>query len=214
MSEYDETMDELVQAARALAARGLARARTGNVSLRTGDRVLVSGTGTDLGSLAPAGVSVIALDGTHLDGPVPSKEAFLHVAMLRARPGDAGVVHTHSTNAAAVSCLRDVDPDDAIPPLTAYFAMRVGRVRLLPYHAPGDVALGPIAEEAAAHGPALLLRNHGPIASAASISEAVELIDEIEETSRILLLLHGQATRPLDTSQFAALRPSPTPHKE
>ena len=46
------------------------------------------------------------------------------------------VVHTHSTYAAAVSCLDGLDPANALPPLTAYYAMRVGTLPLLPYCAP------------------------------------------------------------------------------
>ncbi len=82
-------------------------------------------------------LSVVALDGAHLDGPPPTKEAFLHVAMLRVRPDANAVVHTHSVHAAAVSCLSDVDAENPIPPLTAYYGMRVGTLRMLPYYAAG-----------------------------------------------------------------------------
>ena len=89
---------------------------------------------------------MIDLEGRHLDGAKPSKEAFLHAAVYRARPDAGAVVHLHSTHAVAVSCLADVDPDDVLPPLTAYYVMRVGRLPLLPYHAPGDASLEALAE--------------------------------------------------------------------
>ena len=86
--------------------------------------------------------------------------------MYRARPSARAVVHTHSTYSVAVSCMRDANRDNAIPPLTAYYAMRVGALPLLPYHAPGDPALGPLAEQTATDHHALLLANHGPIVAA------------------------------------------------
>ncbi|MCU1442547.1 MAG: class aldolase/adducin family protein, partial [Cryobacterium sp.] len=94
-----------------------------------------------LGTVDAGELSLIDEKGRHLDGLPPSKEAFLHAAILRSRPGSAAVVHTHSTHSVAVSCLAGLDPSDALPPLTAYFALRVGRLPLLPYYAPGDLAL-------------------------------------------------------------------------
>ncbi|WP_371831180.1 class II aldolase/adducin family protein [Rhodococcoides kroppenstedtii] len=90
------------------------------------------------------------MNGDHLDGAAPTKESFLHLAMYRARPGSGAVVHTPSTHSVAVSCLADLDTRNALAPLTAYYAMRVGRLPLLPSHAPGDPALGPLAETVAA----------------------------------------------------------------
>ncbi|MFD4628973.1 class II aldolase/adducin family protein [Streptomyces sp. NPDC058284] len=182
----------LVATARRLAARALVHGRTGNVSLRTDDgTILITPTGADLATVAPHELSVIDADGTHLDGPPPSKEAFLHAAVFRARPGARAVVHTHSTHATAVSCLNGLDADDALPPPTAYFAMRVGRLALLPYFAPGDVRLADAAEEKARTHAALLLRHHGPVVAAAGLDGALEAVEELEQTARIHLLLHG-----------------------
>ncbi|MDX8141686.1 3-oxo-tetronate 4-phosphate decarboxylase [Lentzea sp. BCCO 10_0061] len=187
-------------------ARGLTFGRTGNISVREGDRVLVTPTGASLGALDPGGLSVIDAAGNHLDGPKPSKEAFLHAAVYRARPTAGAVVHLHSTHSVAVSCLDGLDPADVLPPLTAYYVMRVGRVPLLPYHAPGDASLGPLAERTARDHLAFLLANHGPVVAGGDLSAAADAIEELEETARLFLLLHGHRTRPLDSEQVAALR--------
>ncbi|WP_449409019.1 3-oxo-tetronate 4-phosphate decarboxylase [Microbacterium maritypicum] len=198
----------VIRAARSLFDRGLTHGSTGNVSLRTGDGVLVTPTGSSLGTVTEDDLSLIDASGAHLAGPRPSKEAFLHAAVLRARPSARAVVHTHSTHAAAVSCLRDLDETDALPPLTAYFAMRVGRLPLLPYHAPGDDALEGIAEAAARTQTALLLRNHGPVVAGASLSAAMDALEELEETAKLFLLLRGMPTRPLTAAEAEALRPA------
>ncbi|MCB5906536.1 3-oxo-tetronate 4-phosphate decarboxylase [Streptomyces pinistramenti] len=200
---------QIIRAARSLFARGLTHGSTGNLSVRSGAHLLVTPTGSSLGTVEAHDLSVIDLHGRPVDGPRPSKEAFLHAAMLRARSGANAVVHTHSTHSVAVSCLADTDQDDVLPPLTAYYAMRVGSLPLLDFHAPGDRALESAAEHLARDHSALLLRNHGPVVAAASLGEALDAIEELEETAKLFLLLRGMRTRPLTPAQRTALR---TPH--
>ncbi len=206
MSEA-QARDEIVAAARSLFTRGLTHGSTGNLSVRVGEQIFVTPTGSSLGTVLPEDLSVIDAAGQHTAGAKPSKEAFLHAAMYRARPSANAVVHTHSTYSAAVSCMDVPDPSDALPPLTAYFAMRIGRLPLLPFHAPGDDALGPLAEETARTHHALLLSNHGPVVAGASLSAAMDALEELEETAKLHLLLQGHSTRPLTDAQASALRP-------
>lgn len=187
--------------------RSLTFGRTGNLSARDDDgTVLMTPTGVSLGELTEEGLSRVDAEGNHLAGGRPTKEAFLHLAMYRARPGARAVVHTHSTHSVAVSCLVDTNPHNAIPPLTAYFAMRVGELPLLPYHAPGDPALGPLAETLAADHHALLLANHGPIVAGTDLATAADALEELEETAKLYLLLHGRRTAPVPPGEVSRLR--------
>ncbi len=185
--------------------RGLTFGRTGNISIRHHSRILLTPTGASLGSLDPEQLSELDLNGAHLDGPRPSKEGFLHAAMYRARPSAAAVIHLHSTHSVAVSCLDDVDPGDVLPPLTAYYAMRVGQLPLLPYHAPGDDRLAPLVEGTAELRHALLLANHGPVVAGRDLAAAADAVEELEETARLFLLLRGMRSRPLTPEQVAEL---------
>ncbi|MEV0523941.1 3-oxo-tetronate 4-phosphate decarboxylase [Streptomyces sp. NPDC050439] len=199
----------LVRTARSLFTRGLTHGSTGNLSIRLADgSLLLTPTGSSLGTLTEDGLSRTDEDARPLGGPLPTKEAFLHAAFYRARPGAHAVVHLHSTHAVAVSCLADLDPDNALPPLTAYYAMRVGTLPSLPYHAPGDKSLGPLAEESARTHHAVLLANHGPVVAAPTLDQAADIIEELEETARLHLLLQGHRTRPLTSAQAAALAPN------
>ena len=206
MNEH-RAREAIVLAARSLFSRSLTHGSTGNLSVRVGDRVIVTPTGSSLGTVVESELSVIDLDGAHVDGPKPSKEAFLHAAVLRARPSATAVVHTHSTYSAAVSCLANVDRDNVLPPLTAYFAMRIGKLPLLPYHAPGDTSLGSVAEAAAVDHLALLLANHGPVVTGTSLAAAMDALEELEETAKLFLLLRGHETRPLSDAEAALLAP-------
>ncbi|GAA4054514.1 3-oxo-tetronate 4-phosphate decarboxylase [Streptomyces shaanxiensis] len=201
----------IVRTARSLFTRGLTHGSTGNLSLRLADgSLLLTPTGSSLGGVTEEELSRTDLNGRHLDGPAPTKETFLHAAFYRARPDAHAVVHLHSTHAAAVSCLDGLDPANALPPLTAYYAMRVGTLPLLPYHAPGDVALEPLAERTARTHHAVLLANHGPVVAGATLEKAADAVEELEETAKLHLLLRGHATRPLTPEQAAALAPAPS----
>ncbi|MGI5499855.1 class II aldolase/adducin family protein [Lentzea sp. CA-135723] len=188
------TAAQLVALGASLFDRRLTHGRTGNLSFRDGERIVVTPTGASLGDLHADALSVIDTEGRHVSGPPPTKEAFLHAAVYRARPEAGAVVHLHSTYAVAVSCLADVDPSDVLPPLTAYYRMRVGKLPLLPFRAPGDASLGPIAEQAARDHHALLLANHGSLVAGPDLLTAADAAEELEETARIHLLLQGHRT--------------------
>jgi ribulose-5-phosphate 4-epimerase/fuculose-1-phosphate aldolase len=198
--------EEVVSLGASIFSRRLTFGRTGNISVRDGENILVTPTGASLGSLTPDALSVIDEQGRHVGGPKPSKEAFLHAAVYRARPHEGAVVHLHSTYSVAISCLAGLPEDDVLPPLTAYYVMRVGALPLLPYHAPGDATLEPLAEDVARRHHAFLLANHGPVVAGGDLAAAADAVEELEETARLFLLLQGHATRPLTPEQVSALR--------
>jgi ribulose-5-phosphate 4-epimerase/fuculose-1-phosphate aldolase len=51
------------------------------------------------------------------------------------------------------------------------------------------------------------LRNHGPIVAAATLSAALDAVEELEETAKLFLLLRGVPVRPLTEAQRADLLP-------
>jgi 3-dehydro-4-phosphotetronate decarboxylase len=181
---------ELAQLGRSLFDRGYSVGTAGNISVRLPDGYLMTPTNSCLGRLDPARISKLAPDWSHLAGDKPSKEVFLHRAVLTARPGAGAVVHLHSTHATAVSCIAPAGGEADIPPLTPYFVMRIGRLLpIVAYHRPGDAAMEPAVFAAAQAAKALLLANHGPVVSGATLAEAVHAAEELEEAARLALLL-------------------------
>jgi ribulose-5-phosphate 4-epimerase/fuculose-1-phosphate aldolase len=189
-----------------LAGLGLAHGATGNISVRLDDGLLVTPTSSRLGRLDPARLARLDQNGRHVGGDRPSKEAFLHQCVYEMRPDARAIVHLHSTHSVAISCLSGLDEDDVLPPLTAYYVMRVGKLPLVPYFPPGDTRLAAaVRQVAAAHG-AVLLANHGPVVAGASLDAAVGAIEELEATARLYLLLQGHPIRPLNAAQVHELR--------
>ena len=206
MSAEARLREELCALGRSLFERALTHGSTGNLSARCGDEWLLTPTGSNLGQLDPARLSRLDAEGRLLAGDPPSKEHFLHRAMYQERARNQAVIHLHSTHSVAVSVLDDIDGDNVLPPLTAYYVMRIGALPLVPYFAPGDLGLAAAVRGFAGRHHALLLANHGPVVAGSSLSAASDAIEELEATAKLYLLLQGQRVRMLTPAQVAELK--------
>ena len=198
--------DDIARLAKSLFERSLTFGSSGNISVRLDDGWLMTPTGSSMGEIDPARISRLDSTGQHIGGDKPTKEAFLHTAVYGQRPKAGAIVHLHSTHSVAVSCLHDINPADVLPPLTAYYVMRIGRLPLIPYFAPGDIDLARAVAEMAREHHAVLLANHGPVVAGKSLTDAVYATEELEETAKLFLALQGMRTRPLTEDQIADLK--------
>lgn len=202
ISEDTKLRDEITSVGKSFFDRSLTFGSTGNISARlsNGD-LLMTPTNASLGSLDPGRLSRLSADGVHIGGDKPTKEAFLHQCMYCERKGAGAVVHLHSTYAVAASIIADVNVEDVLPPLTAYYVMRVGRLPLVPYFRPGDPALAKAVALHARKNHAVLLANHGPVVAGKTLLDAQYAAEELEETAKLSLLLFGRTVKPLTTEQ-------------
>lgn len=200
--------EEMCRLGASLFERGLTFGSAGNISVRLDDGWLMTPTNVSLGRLDPARLAKLDSAGTLVSGDPPTKETFLHRAMYEERPQAGAVVHLHSTYSVAVSVLADVDAANVLPPITAYYVMRVGRLPLVPYHPPGDITLAEAVRRLAGKHHAVLLANHGPVVAGSSLDAAANAIEELEETAKLFLILRGSKLRLLTEAQVAALKPS------
>jgi len=197
--------EQMADLGRSLFERGLTFGSAGNLSARLEDGFLLTPTNACLGRLDPARITKLDPSGRVLSGDKPSKEAFLHLAMYGERPSAGAVVHLHSTHSVAVSVLDGIDPEQPIPPITAYYVMKVGRLLLLPYYAPGDPALANAVREVAGKHRSVLLANHGPVIAGADLETAIYATEELEETARLFLMLRSERLRLLSPEAVAEL---------
>jgi len=199
--------EKICRVGASLFERGLTFGSTGNISVRLADGgFLMTPTNASLGELDPARLSRLDVDGRLVSGDAPTKEAFLHRVMYGQRSGASAVVHLHATHSVAVSCLHGIDHHNCLPPLTAYYIMRVGRLPLVPYFPPGDEGLALAVEKLAGAHHAVLLANHGPVVAGTSLDNAVYATEELEETAKLFLLLKDRPFRPLTDAQVEDLR--------
>lgn len=198
--------EAICRVGRSMFERGLTFGSSGNISVRIEDGWLMTPTNVAMDRLDPARLARLDRDGRHVEGDAPTKEAFLHMAMYGRRHGAGAIVHLHATHSVAVSCLADIDARDVLPPITAYYVMRVGRLPLVPYFPPGDPGLAEAVGALAGDHAAMLLANHGPVVAGPTLDAAASAIEELEETARLYLLLEGRRTRWLTPNQVAEIR--------
>lgn len=197
--------DQMTELGRSLYERGLTFGSAGNLSARLDDGFLITPTNSCLGRLDPARITKLDASGSVVSGDAPSKESFLHLGMYGQRVTAGAVVHLHSTHSVAVSVLDGLDPERPIPPITAYYVMKIGRLKLLPYYAPGDPKLADAVREVAARHHAVLLANHGPVVAGTDLESAIYAVEELEETARLFLLLRGERLRLLSPEDVRSL---------
>jgi 3-dehydro-4-phosphotetronate decarboxylase len=198
--------EDICRFGRSLFERGLTPGSSGNISVRLPDGgFLVTPTNASLGFLDPARLSRLDVHAKLVSGDAPTKEIPLHSALYETRSTARAIVHLHSTHSVAVSMLPEIDPKAVLPPLTAYYLMRVGQTALVPYYRPGDAAVAGAIRGLAGRYSSVLLANHGPVVAGDSLEGAVFATEELEETAKLYLLLRGLNPRHLSPQQVADL---------
>lgn len=192
MTEEAKAREDMARLAKSIFDRGLTNGSSGNISVRLSDgNILITPTGSSMGFLDPAQISLISAEGAHLAGDKPTKEIPLHTAFYDTRPSAGAVVHLHSTYAVALSMLPDIDRDNALPTLTPYAIMRLGKVKWLPFFMPGDPAMGTAVRAIAGRHSAVLLANHGPVVAGEELAATVYATEELEENAKLAILTRG-----------------------
>ncbi|MBY8880346.1 class II aldolase/adducin family protein [Actinacidiphila acidipaludis] len=181
----EEAWSDVVETARRSVADGLVVGRSGNVSARVGDLVLVTPTGVPYDRLGPDdAVAVDLADGRQVRGALrPTSELQMHLAVYRATPARA-IVHTHAPHATAVSTLVTELP------LIHYMAAALGgQVLVAGYELYGsdalaDEVLGALREDRTG----CLMRNHGTLTYGDTLDEAYDRTAQLEWMCRVWLL--------------------------
>jgi L-fuculose-phosphate aldolase len=192
---------EIAAACRHLAAAGLVRETSGNVSVRSGDLVAITPTGARLAELGADDVAVIDLDGSLVDGALqPTSELDLHLGVYRRYEAGA-VVHTHAPVATALGCVLDELP-------CVHYEMLAlgGTVRVAPYATFGTPELAELVLDALEGRTAALMANHGALVYGGDLAGAVRSTELLEWAATLYWRAAAIGTpRTLDDEQREAV---------
>lgn len=183
--KLDQELRDAVWVAHSLFERGKTAGSSANLSIRVGDTVYITASGTCFGRLREEDLVPIGMDGKPLSDRKPSKEWPLHLALYEKSPGIGAVIHTHSSYSVLWSFAVGDEDRDCIPPHTPYLRMKLGSVGAVPYERPGSEALFAAFRARVPFSDGFLLRQHGPVVPGADIMEAFYNLEELEESARI-----------------------------
>ena len=218
VASESQAREEICRVGKSLFDRGYVHATAGNISVRLaaseGGGFLITPTDACLGFLDPARLARLDADANQLSGDTASKTIALHAGIYAAAErfdsSTGCVIHTHSTHCVALS-LRATG-EELLPPITPYFVMKVGHVPLIEYHRPGDpAAAARVAKTITHYGRqgtpirAVMLARLGPNVWHHSPATAMAVLEELEETAR-LMVLAASPPLPLSAEQIDALR--------
>ena len=159
--------EQVAASAHRLAALGLTLGTAGNVSLRCGERILVTSTGAVLEQIQADEISIVDRDGASLYGPAPTSELALHLGAY-ARFGPGAVVHAHAPVATALACVLD-----EVPAVHSQMVELGGPVRVAHYETFGTVELATATLDAMQDRTAVLMANHGTLTYGDDLGQAV-----------------------------------------
>jgi L-fuculose-phosphate aldolase len=153
-----------------MADEGLVVGTAGNVSVRSGDHVVVTPTGGVFGQMTAEQMAVVDMEGALVDGKLgPTSELALHLALYE-RMGAGAVVHTHAPYATALSCVVD-----EVPAVHYSMLMFGGSLRVAPYATFGTEELAENVQSALEGRTACLMKNHGTVGYGHDLDYAVEV---------------------------------------
>lgn len=183
---------QLIALMQRLVACGINRGASGNASVRHGRGMLITPSALPPDALTPETLVEVDMAGAY-DNPLkPSSEWRIHRDIYAARPDIHAIVHTHSTHAVTLACLRE-----DLPPFHYMVAMAGGRdIRCSGYATFGTAELSHTALAALEERLACLLANHGLLACGTDLAQAETLAVEVEHLCEAYLKARG-AGRPV-----------------
>jgi L-fuculose-phosphate aldolase len=193
MSAQQQLKQDIVRICRMLHRKNYLAATDGNVSVRLGDRVLVTPSGVHKGLMEPDQVITVDLKGAVIAGAgKPSSEIQMHLLAYRLRPDVTAVVHAHlpyatSCTLAGISLLEPILPEVVIT---------LGGIPTAPYATPGTAEVPAAIRDFIEDYDAILLSRHGAMTVGRDVTDAYNKMEKLEHTARVVLAARLQGPVP------------------
>lgn len=168
---------DIVAFAQKMSDSGLSAGKSGNLSARWQNNVLITPTGIDYQQLSPVDIVCIDLQGNVIDSELkPSSEWLFHCAIYQTYQAVNAIVHTHSHFCTALACTQRAIP--AFHYMVAEFGS--DHVPCADYATFGTEQLAENATAALQQSTACLLAHHGAITTGNTVKQAYESAVNLE----------------------------------
>lgn len=186
-THYPDQVRDLIRFSRLIYDRGLVSAAGGNVSLRCGDHILITGSNVPLREVTPDSLVLCNLQGDVLEAPPglrPSKETRFHLGVYIQRPEIGCVIHAHPSFSVIWSL-----QGTPLPLYTESARLKLGTVPLIPDAPPGSTELAHQVTQAVARAPqavrAFLMESHGILVMGETAEDCFHQAELLEDSAKI-----------------------------
>jgi L-fuculose-phosphate aldolase len=188
INELENLRVEVAEFMQRLYRQRLTTTSGGNISVRCGNNILITPSGTDKGLLKAAEVGIMDMAGRIVGEPFkPSIENGIHLGIYRSRRDVNAIVHAHPVAASAFAASSALLK-------TCYHAeaqVILGKIGYVDYCCPGTAELAEQVAAVVCQHNCVLMRNHGALCAGNSLLQAFDRLEVLETAAQINLIMRG-----------------------
>jgi L-fuculose-phosphate aldolase len=204
--QESEVRAQIVEAGKRLRDRFFIASNDGNISARLSNgEILITPTSVNKGDVTLDAILKIDLEGKVISGALrPSSETKMHLAVYRARPDVAAIVHAHPPAATGFAACRIRLDQDVILPEVVF---GLGKIGFAEYGTPSTEEIPNAVVKEIPDCEALLLSNHGALTVGMEVMQAYYRMEVLEMYARVRLVtkILGEP-KPLSEGQVSELK--------
>ena len=182
---FEEVKQEIIYYGKIAGERNLSPGISGNISVRVGENIVITATGSANGFLTPEDIIVIDYDGNIIEGAKKaSNEKKLHIEFYKKRNDINAICHFHSPNMTAFAIAQKSINEKVLPDIIYHF----NDIPLADYALPGSEDLVKYCGLYFDKYDAVLMKNHGFIVGGKNLKETFLKAETCETYAKTLLL--------------------------
>lgn len=182
----EQVKNEIIRYADIIDHKGFSPGTSGNLSVRFGDKIIITASGSSNGNLAYEDLVLIDFEGKYIDSnssKKPSSEKMLHVEFYKKRPDVNAIIHVHPTFLSSFAAARKALDE----PLMAENVFYFGKIPLADYALPSSTELVNNTAKHFDEYNAVLMANHGFIVGDKDMEQAYLKLELAESYAQIVL---------------------------
>jgi len=182
---FENYKKEICDFGRRMYEKGYTAANDGNISIKIGDKILITPTGVSKGFMSPDMMVIIDINGNKIEGEnEPSSEFKMHLQVYKEDKTVKSVVHAHPPFATAYA-VAGKSLNKKIMPETV---INLGSVPVAKYGTPSTNEIPKSIVGLIKNNNALLLENHGALTWGGTLKDAYFKMETLEFYAHILTI--------------------------
>lgn len=170
-------MNSLIEYGKIIGLKNLSPGISGNMSIREGDKFLITTSGSAIGNLSNKELVLIDANGNSCEkDKKPSSEKMLHVEFYKKRPDINAIIHVHPPFLSAFAAARKPLDEPFMAEIVYYF----GKIPLADYALPSSIELVNETAKYFDEFDAVLMANHGFVVGAPTLKKAYDKLELAE----------------------------------